>query len=438
MKRLLLLVTVALAGSFYSARAQEAKFDEAGIIKKIEKLEADTQNPKKSGKAATWIDLGKAYYDAATVAATGLFRGLDEITAKALFPKPQEGTETVGNVEYVKWSYPYFDVYLKDGAVYFWTMKKQVVENALDKAVKAYEKAYEIDNAAKVGEGFTQIANAYKQNADNFSGARQFLPMADAFATAYAVEQHPAVNKFDTLACYYAGYLYTLEKKFDLAEKFLKEAIDHGIYCIDEGSEGETYYYLFHSLYGQKKMDEAKQALIDGITKFPKNSEILEAMIGFYNETKEDPKTIIPYIQKGIENDPNNADLWSGLGSVYERLGDNQKATEAFTKAVSLVPDDFGANYNFGLMIARMADEKTTEFNNKEFASREERDAALDEIVKVYAQAVGPLEKALAASPSDEATLQLLKNICFRLRDTSPEMMEKYNKYNEMYKNLGE
>ncbi|MFR4237367.1 MAG: hypothetical protein ACLT1W_14895 [Alistipes onderdonkii] len=70
MKRLLLL-TVAVLVMAYSVRAQEAKFDEPPSSE-IDKLKADTENPKKSGKASTWIELGKAYYDA-TIATNGLF-----------------------------------------------------------------------------------------------------------------------------------------------------------------------------------------------------------------------------------------------------------------------------------------------------------------------------------------------------------------------------
>ena len=139
MKRLFLFVAVAALGITGTAQAQEAKFDEAAIIKKVEKLELDSQTPKRGARASSWIDLGNAYLEAGTVAATGLYRGLDQLTAQVLFPKPEEGTENVAGTEYVKWSYPYFDLYLKDGAVYFWKMKKTIVDNALEKAAAAYK-----------------------------------------------------------------------------------------------------------------------------------------------------------------------------------------------------------------------------------------------------------------------------------------------------------
>ena len=110
--------------------------------------------------------------------------------------------------------------------------------------------------------------------------------------------------------------------------------------------------------------------LLEGVTKYPKNTEVLEGLINLYGETGEDPQSIIPYVQKGIENDPTNPELWAGLGRVYDKLGDNTKALETFAKAVELAPDDFAANFNYALMVVRVADDKTAAFNEKTFTSR--------------------------------------------------------------------
>ena len=433
MKRLFLLTVAILVAAAYSVRAQEAKFDEATLLKKIDKLETDTQNPKKSGKAATWLDLGNAYYEAATVAAKGLYRGETALEVEVAFPKPQKGTETVGGTEYEKWSYPYFDLYLTDGAVYFWTMKKTIVEDALNKAAEAYKKAYELDPkvAQKVADGLTKVADGYKQDADNAYATRSLDPTAKAFAAAYDVQLHPALNKIDTMCCFYAGYIFTVERKFEEGAKYLKDAIANGY-----ESDGEAYYYLFHCYYGQKKFDDAKAVLLEGVTKYPKNSEILEGLINLYGETGEDPNSIIPFVQKGIESDPNNPELWAGLGRVYDKLGDNAKALESFAKAVELAPDDFASNFNYALMVVRVADDKTTVFNERTFTSREERDAALEEVTAAYVASIAPLEKAYSVNSQDAVTVELLKSVCFRLRDISPEMMEKYQKYDALYKSM--
>ena len=401
MKRLLLSLTLALFAFSGSVNAQETRFNEEALMKKLTKLEADSKDAKKGAKAATWLELGKVYENAATGLTNGLYVGLDSMTTELVFPKPERGVETINGVTYSKWSYPDFDVYLENGVVSFWSVKK------------------------------VDVVDGYKQDASNFFELRQFIPTAEAFAAAFDLQRHPTLNRMDTASCYYAGYIYTLGKKFDLGEKYLKEAIDNGY-----ESEGDAYYYLFHSYYGQKKMDEAKQILLAGVTKYPKNSQILEMLISLYAETGEDPHDIIPYVQKGIENDPNNPELWSGLGRVYDKLGDNQKALEAFGKAVGLTPDDFNANFNYALMVVRSADNMTTEFNGKSFTSREERDAEMAKLNAEYAKALAPLEKAHSINPEEPITVELLKSLYFRLRDESPEMMDNFNKYNELFKSM--
>ena len=50
-------------------------------------------------------------------------------------------------------------------------------------------------------------------------------------------------------------------------------------------------------------------------------------------------------------------------------------------------------------------------------------------------EAIPWLEKALELKPEDPSSVELLKSICFRLRDEEG-MMDKYTKYNEMFKKI--
>ena len=87
-------------------------------------------------------------------------------------------------------------------------------------------------------------------------------------------------------------------------------------------------------------------------------------------------------------------------------------------------------------MVVRSADNMTTEFNGKSFTSREERDAEMAKLNAEYAKALAPLEKAHSINPEEPITVELLKSLYFRLRDESPEMMDNFNKYNELVKSM--
>ena len=101
MKRLLLSLTLALFAFSGSVNAQETRFNEEALMKKLTKLEADSKDAKKGAKAATWLELGKVYENAATGLTNGLYVGLDSMTTELVFPKPERGVETINGVTYL-------------------------------------------------------------------------------------------------------------------------------------------------------------------------------------------------------------------------------------------------------------------------------------------------------------------------------------------------
>ena len=73
-----------------------------------------------------------------------------------------------------------------------------------------------------------------------------------------------------------------LTGKFDKGVKYLNDAIANGY-----ESNGEAYYYLYHCYRAQKDFEKAKEALVAGLGKYPKNNQILEQLIVLYSETGE-------------------------------------------------------------------------------------------------------------------------------------------------------
>ena len=63
MKRFILMAAAAALLAIPAAEAQ--KVNKEATLSKLEKSDADIANPKKNAKAATWINRGRVYYDAA-------------------------------------------------------------------------------------------------------------------------------------------------------------------------------------------------------------------------------------------------------------------------------------------------------------------------------------------------------------------------------------
>lgn len=60
-----------------------------------------------------------------------------------------------------------------------------------------------------------------------------------------------------------------------------------------------------------------------------------------------------------------------GLGRVYDKLGQADKSIEAFNHALSLAPEDFGTNFNIGLMLIKQGDAANNILKDKPFTKQE-------------------------------------------------------------------
>ena len=129
-----------------------------------------------------------------------------------------------------------------------------------------------------------------------------------------------------------------------------------------------------------------------------------------------DPADLVGMIDKSLESDPDNVDLWFGRGRVFYKLKNYDETINSFKKVVELKPDLYEGNYYLGLFYTVKAD-------------------AMKEVNVVYMAALPYFEKAHQLKPDDVDTVDYIKSISFRLRD-EPGMMDKYNEYNELLKKM--
>ena len=228
------------------------------------------------------------------------------------------------------------------------------------------------------------------------------------------------------------------EKKqyFVDGENYLNKARELGY--VDE--TGNLYYYLFHCYYGQKAADrdlylaKAKEALLTGIKLFPKNNTIHDGLMQFYTaeEGVGDPAELTEMIETSLQNDPTNYDLWFGRGRVYNAIKNYDECIKSFEKCAELRPEAFDANFYLGYFIIEKANDAVNTLNGNTGLSYDEYEAENAKINLIYAEAIPWLERAHEINPSDAATIEYLNSLCFRLRDLDG-MMDKYNKYHELY-----
>lgn len=445
MKRFILMVAAAALLAIPAAEAQ--KVNKEATLSKLEKSDADIANPKKNSKAATWITRGKVYFEAASEPTANLFAPMETALLKLSVGEPEstEPTTAVKGQQGTAWNYPYFIAYELNGKVVAWKQLQQIKEGALDTAIEAYAKAYELDpkQASKIKEGLDQIVNFASILGNVSIEIGEYLTGAEAYLTAYKAEQIPVFDKADPTYTYYAGYLLTVDganhsDSFARGAQALEDALAAGY--ADE--VGDIYYYLFHSYYGQKDKDaafltKAKEALLAGIEKFPKNEKILDGLMQLYTseEGVGDPADLVEMIDKSLAENPNNVELWFGRGRVFYKLKNYDETINSFKKVVELQPDLFDGNYYLGLFYTVKADAMNTEMGQKNYRSQSEYDSDLKAVNAMYMNALPYFEKAHQLKTDDVDTVDYVKSICFRLRD-EPGMMDKYNEYNALLKKM--
>ena len=449
MKKLVLMVVAAMVLAMPAVNAQKVNTDSE--VAKLAKVDAAIADAKKGAKAATWVAHAKAYADAYALPTKELGRGVPEQMLMMNVGRPEGAFESqFAGYPAIVYSYEYVDVYVVNGMIEGWDQKKAIKENLAETAIASYAKAYEMDpkTESKVAAGVLNLANSLAIQADPLNHMGKVAAAAEAFELAFRAQQVVPAIKADPNNLYNAGMLTTMHAAtlqgeealaaFSKGEKIFADALAAGF----KDESGNIYYYIFHCFYGQKEKNrdeylaKAKEALLTGIKLYPKNTTILDGLMQFYTaeEGVGDPAELTGMIEASLKEDPTNYDLWFGRGRVYNAMKQYDECIKSFEKCVELRPDEFEPNFYTAYFIIEKANAEVEKLNstpNMSYQLYEEENAKIN---LIFAEAIPWLEKAYAINPTDGATLEYLNMLCFRLRDLDG-MMDKYNKYHELYMN---
>ena len=431
---------MALAAAMLCAPAANAqKVNESAILQKLQKSDADIQDAKKNVKASTWLNRAKVYFESIQEPTKNLFPGLHQMELQMAVGEPLEKTET-------EWIYPWVKVSFLPGGGIAWVQTKEVKEGAIDTVFEALDKAYQLDpkSASKIKSQLQAIEKFYVDQAGISYEVQRYDIAQKGYELAYRAQSHPAYNQPNDEYLFYSGQLATFlgseqPEMFAKGEQLLSQAIANGY--TDEACE--IYYYLFHCYYGQREKDhgyiiKGKDALLEGIAKNPKNERILDGLMQLYTseEGVGDPADLIALIDKALEDDPQNADLWFGRGRVFYKIGDIDECIKSFHKVVEIKPDLFEGNYFLAIFYMSKGDNLRNEVNSRDYKSQSEYDAEWQKVLEIYKLAVPWFERSLEIDPTHVDTVDCLKAMCARLRDEGPEYAEKFTKYTTMYNEM--
>lgn len=425
MKKILLALAVLASMQVANAQVKSA----ADAKKAVEAAEAAASNEKKAVKTATWLKLGQEYVKAYDAPTGNIIPGSSKTELALMMgsekPVSTEAVEIQGT-PYTKEVYADKNLYFNaNGQLAVIEVTKPVYADALEKAIAAYQKAYELDAShAKnkdIAAAFDLIGQKYNTEAYNKYTLGDLASASKYFEKAAEVEALAPLSKIDTTSIYNAGFTAWATKDMSKAKELFEKCYNLDYYY--EGGE------VFAKLADVDTLN-TKKYLEEGFEKFPQSQSILIGLINYYLKSNESTDRLFELLDKAKANEPNNASLFYVEGNIRSQLGDTENAVKAYRKCAEINPE-----YEYGFIgEGTMYYNKAIEVQTK--AQDELDDTKYMALVKEFEEdlkaCIPAFEKAFEVTKSEQVkagVAEYLKNAYYRFRDEGADYMAGYEKY---------
>lgn len=425
MKKILLALAVLASMQVANAQVKSA----ADAKKAVEAAEAAASNEKKAVKTATWLKLGQEYVKAYDAPTGNIIPGSSKTELALMMgsekPVSTEAVEIQGT-PYTKEVYADKNLYFNaNGQLAVIEVTKPVYADALEKAIAAYKKAYELDashsKSKDIAAAFDLIGQKYNTEAYNKYTLGDLASASKYFEKAAEVESLAPLSRIDTTSIYNAGFTAWATKDMSKAKELFEKCYNLGYYY--EGGE------VFAKLADVDTLN-TKKYLEEGFEKFPQSQSILIGLINYYLKSNESTDRLFELLDKAKANEPNNASLYYVEGNIRSQLGDTENAVKAYRKCAEINPE-----YEYGFIgEGTMYYNKAIEVQTK--AQDELDDTKYMALVKEFEEdlkaCIPAFEKAFEVTKSEQVkagVAEYLKNAYYRFRDEGADYKAGYEKY---------
>jgi tetratricopeptide (TPR) repeat protein len=226
-----------------------------------------------------------------------------------------------------------------------------------------------------------------------------------------------------------AGIVAYNAKKYEAAADAFIAAHEIKSYLGEDFKDAEVNTslaanYAVEDYLAAKKYDEAIAFASRVSEAMPKNIDILISLVNI-NLQKGDVAATEKFINKALELDPNNKQLYYVLGTSYMDKKENEKATAALQKALEIDPTYNEALYQLGAHLYNLAVEKRNATIELDY--KDPKAAQLEaEAMNLFKQALAPLEQYATQNPEDRAILDILYKTNMKLGNI--EKAQEYKK----------
>jgi len=191
-------------------------------------------------------------------------------------------------------------------------------------------------------------------------------------------------------------------KKF-LGEEF-KDAYTNTTLSLNNSVDG---------LLAKKEFDKANELAAGVYEIMPTNIDVIITLINI-NLQKGDAEAAEVYLNKGLELDPKNKQLYYVLGTSYIDLKQNEKAENALNKALEIDPNYTEAQYQLGAHLFNWANEVKYEAGQLDY--KDPRVSKLDaQYTEILNRSLIVLERYIEKNPNEKAVLDILYKTHYKL-----------------------
>jgi tetratricopeptide (TPR) repeat protein len=363
-----IILTLVAAAALHTASAQNGAVTNAQLFQKqgtLDKARTEIDkaitNEKTSGKAKTWFTRGEIY---------------EGIANSPIYSK------TVPAAEANKTA---FESYQK--AIQLEGKDSEYGKQALGKMDTFY--------------GLALNAGVASYNEKKYDEAIKSYQMAQS------------IKPQDTTAYLYAAYAAGAKQDYTAAKGFYSKLQGIGY------KSPQLYTSLLQIAREEKNDAEYAQVLQSALTAFPNNKTFVLEDLNRLISAGQD-KQAIDKLKHAIELDPTNSNLYTVLGSVYDKLKQPDQAQAAYQKAVEIDPKNFDAQFNVGVNYFNKGADIFKAVNKMSLPTYQKQGKAKEAEAKKYVQQAVPyFEAALAANPNDRGTMSALQKAYTQLGRTS-------------------
>lgn len=289
------------------------------------------------------------------------------------------------------------------------------VPDALERATESLAKAEELDEKdrygaerlADVARGATIAGNA----GISYFNSGSYGRAGELFVIAY--EMTRMLGAVDTMAIFNSALCF---EKAGLPER----AVEQYMMCGAYGYQVPDVFLFASNLYKSEGDTTKALSILQNARKdFPREQALIIEELNIYLVGGEF-ELAKENLMLAAEQDPTNEILWFSLGSVYDNLGLQDEAVDAYTKSLAIKADYFDANYNLGALYFNKAVQMVNEANDMWSPKMSKSDAAKQKELEdggkaMFSTALPFLESALDVQPDDRETLRSLRDIYARV-----------------------